>query len=108
MPHRMRFNAYNRAPGPRLVEIDTDRVPAPVAFVGSVTGRSAPTDAERMFAIDAASPLARSGCKLAYEKGDLTCFETGAPVGALRPDGERFDLELPFCFPFTEVLRKAP
>jgi hypothetical protein len=104
----MRFNAYNRAPGPKLVGIDMDRVPASVAFVGSATGRSAASAAEKMFAIDAASSLAQSGCRLAYDKGDLTCFKTGAPVGALRPDGERFDLEIPFRFPFTEVLRQAP
>ena len=104
----MRFNAYNRAPGPKLVGIDLDRVPAALASVGSVTGRSAPTAAERMFAIDAASSLAQSGCRLAYDKGDLTCFKTGAPVGALRPDGQPFDLEIPFRFPFTEVLRQAP
>jgi len=57
----MRLNAYNRAPEPRLDEIDTDRVPASVAFVGSGTGRSAAAVAESMFAIDAASPLASSG-----------------------------------------------
>ena len=104
----MRFNAYNRAPGPKLVGIDRDRVPASVAFVGSVAGRSASSAAERMFAIDATSSLAHSGCRLAYDKGDLTCFEIGAPVGALLPDGGRFDLEIPFRFPFTEVLRQAP
>src|SRR3954463_8019558 len=71
VPHQMRFNAYNRALEPRLEEVDTDRVPASVAFVGSGTGRSAAAAAERMFAIDAASPLASSGCKLTYESGDL-------------------------------------
>jgi len=106
VPHRMRFNAYNRAPEPRLDEIDTDRVPASVAFVRSGTGRSAA--AERMFAIDAASPLASSGCRLAYESGDLKCLETGAPVGALLPSGARFDLKIPFRFPFTEALRQKP
>jgi hypothetical protein len=108
VPHRMRFNAYNRALEPRLDGVDTDRVPAPVAFVGSGTGRSAAVAAERMFAIDAASPLASSGCRLTYASDDLRCEGSGALVGALLPTGERFDLKIPFRFPFTEVLRQAP
>jgi hypothetical protein len=108
VPHQMRFNAYNRALEPRLDRIDTDRVPASVAFVGSVAGRSAAAAAERMFAIDAASPLASSGCKLTYAKGDLICIEAGAPVGAFLPTGERVDLKTPFSFPFTEALRQTP
>jgi hypothetical protein len=63
---------------------------------------------ERIFAIDSESPLAHAGCQLRYAKGDLTCIGSGAPVGALLPDGRRFDLSLPFHYPFTQILDEAP
>ena len=59
---------------------------------------------EKIFAIGPASPLAHAGCQLRYANGDLTCIGSGAPVGAFLPNGKRFDLALPFGFPFTRVL----
>ncbi|ACA15784.1 hypothetical protein M446_1261 [Methylobacterium sp. 4-46] len=79
--HLMRFNAYNRAPGPELDAIDRDRV-----------------------AIPAGGTLGNAGCGLAYADGDLTCLDSPGPIGAVLPDGHRFDLALPFRFPFTKVL----
>ena len=99
----MRFNAYNRAPGPTLDDIDKDRVPASVAFVGPPGAGSV----ESLFAIDAGSPLASGGCRVQYANGELTCIGPRASVGALLPNHERFDVEIPFRFPFTDVLRDA-
>jgi len=99
----MRFNAYNRAPGPTLDGIDKDRVPASVAFVGP----SGVGSVESLFAIDAGSPLASGGCRVQYANGKLTCDGTGGLVGAVLPNRERFDVELPFGFPFIDVLRDA-
>jgi hypothetical protein len=62
---------------------------------------------ERIFAIEPNSPLAQAGCHLRYAKGDLTCSGRGAPVGAFLPDGKRFDLALPFHYPFAQILDQS-
>ena len=106
LPHEMRFNAYNRLLGPRLDDIDKDRVPGFGGFVGLVTsGMPNPAAVENMFGVDAASPLANGGCRVLYASGNLLCQARGAPVGAILASGGRFDVELPFRFPFTEILR---
>ena len=108
LSHRMRFNAYNRAPGPNLEELDKDRVPALVAFSGPlVPGALNRVEIDNLFAIAAGSPLATGGCHIQYVSGDLTCTGTGAPIGAMLPNGTRFDLDIPFGFPFSEVVRRA-
>jgi len=61
---------------------------------------------EQIFSIGPDSPLAHAGCQLRYAKGVLTCIGSGA-VGALLPDGKRFDLPLPFHYPFTQILDGA-
>jgi hypothetical protein len=108
LPHRIRFNAYNRAPGPKLVELDKDRVSAPVAFAGALAlGRWDRAAIERMFRPSATSPLATGGCSLQYTGGDLACVGIGGPVGAIFPSGTWYDLELPFRYPFVAVLQRA-
>jgi len=37
---------------------------------------------------------------------DVTCTGSGAPVGAFLPDGKRFDLDLPFGFPFSQIVSR--
>jgi hypothetical protein len=107
IPHLMRFNAFNRPLGPEFDWIEKDRVPAAVAFAGPVaSATSAPDGIARMFAIDPASPMATGGCALRYAGGDLSCPGTPGPVGAMLPDGQRFDLDLPFRFPFIDVIRR--
>ena len=61
----------------------------------------------KTFFIDAASPLATGGCQVKYVDGDVICAGTGAQMGAILPDGRWFDVELPFGFPFLDVLRRA-
>jgi hypothetical protein len=62
LPHQMRFNAYDRAPAPKLGEIDKDRVSAPIAFAGSsAPGQWDRPAVERMFTPDRTSPLAAGG-----------------------------------------------
>ena len=108
LPHRMSFNAYNRAPGPKLAEIDKDRVSTPVAFAGTlVAGEWDRAGIERMFTPSRTSPLATGGCSLLYIRGDLTCVGIGGPVGAILPSGTWYDLELPFRYPFVAVLQRA-
>ena len=81
--HVMRFNAYNRAPGSGLDAIDSDRL-----------------------ATSDPGFLENAGCALVYAEGELKCIGHPAPVGAVLPDGSRFDLPLPFGFPFTDLLRR--
>jgi hypothetical protein len=80
----MRFNAYNRPPGPELDGIDRDRV--------ATSGQ--------------AQVLMNAGCALTYADGSLECLARPGPVGAVLPNGRRFDFDLPFGFPFTQVLRR--
>jgi hypothetical protein len=106
--HRMRFNAYDRPLDGKIGEIDQERVKAPVRFEGTIPKEMASAAGiEKIFAIGTDSPIARAGCQLRYAKGDLVCTGTGAPVGAFLPDGKRFDLVLPFHYPFTQVLDQA-
>ena len=108
LPHRIRFNAYNRVPGPKLTELDEDRVSAPVAFAGTlVSGEWDRAAIERMFTPDKTSQLATGGCSLLYIRGELTCVSIGGPVGAILPSGTWYDLELPFRYPFAAVLQRA-
>ena len=108
LPHRIRFNAYNRVPGPKLTELDEDRVSAPVAFAGTlVSGEWDRAAIERMFTPDKTSQLATGGCSLLYIRGELTCVSIGGPVGAILPSGTWYDLELPFRYPFVAVLQRA-
>jgi hypothetical protein len=43
---------------------------------------------------------------LAFSGGNLECKGASGAVGAVLEDGGRFDLSLPFGFPFTEVLSR--
>jgi hypothetical protein len=107
IPHQMAFNAYNRAPGPEF-DTDRDRVNAKVDFAGQVDGGTAArTASERIFAVGPQSPLANAGCNVRYANGALNCRRSGGPVGAMLPTGERFDLDLPFRFPFDQALRQV-
>lgn len=106
--HVMRFNAYNRAPGPEFDQIDRNRVDASsLPFHHTRIATPGLSASEGALAIDAQSPLASAGCTLTYADGDLTCVGREGPVGALLPNGARFDLDLPFRFPFVEVLRQV-
>src|SRR5881275_2365925 len=56
--HRMRFNAYNREPGPNLGDIDDDRVSAPIAFDHTLgAGKRDRATIERLFTPDRTSRL---------------------------------------------------
>jgi hypothetical protein len=39
-----------------------------------------------------------------YAKRDIECVGDSGTIGALLPNGNWFDLELPFGFPFADVL----
>jgi hypothetical protein len=105
--HRMRLNAYDRSLDAEADEIDSERVKAPVKFAGAIPpGLASAADVEKIFEIASDNPLARAGCQLRYANGDVTCTGTGAPVGALLPGGKRFDLALPFHYPFEQVLKQ--
>jgi hypothetical protein len=102
----MRFNAYNRELPAELDGIDTERVMARPVFASEApqAGKAALV---RAFGITPYGPLSTAACHPAYVEVDLTCDGGPAVIGALQPDGELFDIALPFGFPFTEVLRKA-
>ena len=86
--------------------MEADRVTAPVEFpetgIGQPVNRAA---VEAIFAVPENSSLAKAGCALRYAHGDVECTGTPGPVGALLPDGRRFDLALPFSFPFSEIVK---
>jgi hypothetical protein len=106
--HRMRFNAYSRALDSSIGKLDEERVSASVKFEGAIpAGMASAAEIEKIFAIGPDGPLARAGCHLRYMKGNLTCTGSGALVGAMLPDGKRFDLALPFQYPFTQILDQA-
>jgi hypothetical protein len=110
LPHRMSFNAYSHELGPKLASVDRQALAAEtVSFAASPA--LAPGDnlltLKKTFAVNATSPLATGGCEVKYVDGDVICAGTGAQIGAILPDGRWFDLELPFGFPFLEVLRRA-
>ena len=108
LAHHMRFNAYNRPLDGKIGKIDQERVSAPVRFVGAIpAGMASAAEIEKIFTIGPESPLAHAGCQLSYPKGDLTCIGSGAPVGAMLPNGRRFDLSLPFHYPFTHIIDQA-
>ena len=106
LPHVMRFNAYNRAPGQEVDQIDRDRIEAGSLFFHETTTATSNRAGEAAFAIEARDPLARAGCTVIYAEGDLTCTGREGLVGALLPNGARFDLDLPFRFPFSQVVRR--
>jgi hypothetical protein len=107
LPHVMRFNAYNRTLGPEVAQIDKNRTDATFSFQGTTVATPGLRTREGAFVIDAQSPLARGGCTVIYADGDVTCSGGKGPVGAMLPNGARFDLDLPFRFPFSEVLREV-
>jgi hypothetical protein len=105
LAHMMRFNAYNRAPGPRLNAINKDYVVAPLNFVRpAVSGGQMEI---RSFAIRPGEVLANGGCRVGYMNGDIECVGNSGTIGALLPNGNWFDINLPFGFPFTDLLRNA-
>src|SRR5262245_15360147 len=105
LDHRMRFNAFNRILDPTTAKFDQDQVRVPFRFEGAIpSGLTSPAEIERIFAIGPDNPMARAGCEIRYLNGDVTCTGSGAPVGAFLPDGKRFDILLPFAFPFTQIL----
>jgi len=79
----MAFNSYNRAPGPEFDSTERDRV-----------------------AVSNAGDLEKAGCALAYVGGSLECLGSSGPIGAVLPNGNRFDLSLPFGFSFTRVVAR--
>ena len=93
----------NRAPDWKL---DSDRVTAPVEFAETAIAHPVQAAVEAIFAVQDSS-LAKVGCALRYADGDVECTGNPGPVGALLPDGRRFDLALPFSFPFTEIVKGA-
>jgi hypothetical protein len=104
VPHLMRFNVYNRAPGAKVAAIDINRGVAPLARAAAApAGSPGSTGAATIPAVDAG--VAHAGCALLYANGNVTCAAPVGPVGAILPNGERFDLALPFRFPFVHVLR---
>ena len=105
--HRLRHNAYSKIPGGDA-SLDQARVRAEPSFAGAVElGTPDQGRVEQLFRIDRSSPLADAGCAVAYNAGNVTCGDVGTAVGAMLPDGARFDLPLPFNFPFSAVLPGA-
>ena len=106
--HRMRHNAYNRAPDGKLDSVETDRITVPITFAETAIAQPVDrTAVEAIFAVPENDRLATAGCALRYADGDVECAGKPGPVGALLPDGKRFDLALPFSFPFTEIVKGA-
>jgi hypothetical protein len=103
LSHTMRFNVYNRAPGPKLDAIDQDHVVAPLDFDVPAAPRGQVE--AKSFTIDPGGLLAHGHCQVAYVNGGLECVGTSGTVGAFLPNGNWFDLDLPFGFPFTDLLR---
>ena len=102
LAHVMRFNAYNRAPPPNLGAFDKDYIVTALNFA-RLAGPG-PASEVKSFA-HPGETLANGRCRLAYTNGDIECVENSGIIGALQPDGNWFDLELPFGFPFADVLR---
>ena len=98
LPHRMRFNAYNRAPGPKLGEIDKDRVSAPVAFAGAigVWDNGIVAAIERMFTPDKTSPLATRRLFL------------GSIPGGISPVSGQAGRSEPFCRTARGMISSSP
>src|SRR3954451_10913997 len=85
----------------------TERVTAPVRFAETAIARPVNKLAvEAIFVVPENSSLAKAGCALRYADGDVECTGNPGPVGALLADGRRFDLALPFSFPFTEIVKE--
>ena len=51
--------------------------------------------------------LRTAGCAPAYKLGAVNCTTAQGPVGAIQPDGTRFDLALLFSHPFAAALALA-
>jgi len=100
--HRVEYNAYSKAPGDGAKSLDQARVRARPTFAGAIeAGSPDQRGVEQLFRIVPSSPLAHAGCVLRYSVSDVTCEGVGAPVGAMLPQGGRFDIPLPFKFPFS-------
>ena len=93
--HRMRFNAYNRVLDDKIGEIDQERVSHVAGFEGTM-----PSDGKR-------GRNRTNLCDRSRDRASLCEGGPGAPVGALLPDGKRFDLDLPFHYPFTKISRSG-
>ena len=103
VPHDMRFNAYNR---PRRSTESTRSESMhrqhSVAKIGTgLLELSRPACSS----IRPGHPVEMSGCALRYLDGNLACDASPSVVGAMLPDESRFDLDLPFRFPFIDVFR---
>ena len=105
LPHIMRFNAYNREPGPKLNAINKDYAVVPLNFVRPAAN-GGQTEIQS-FAVRPGEILANGGCRVGYINGNIECVANSGTIGALLPNGNWFDLDLPFGFPFTDLLRDA-
>ena len=106
----MSFNAYSHELGPELASVDRQSTRTEtVSFAGSpaLAHSDNLSTLKKTFAVYATRPLATGGCQVKYVDGDVICAGTGAQMGAILPDGRWFDVELPFGFPFLDVLRRA-
>jgi hypothetical protein len=110
-PHAFAHNAFNRplaadiAAAERNLTLVEGSLFAPAPAAESLGGRI-----EARFRLPAGSPLATAGCALTFDAATgLVCQQgtAGALVGALAPDGKRFDFALPFGYPFEAALRYA-
>ncbi len=106
-PHEFRRNAFNRSLTGAIAVAEKERLPV-MAMMFAAETASDPTELERRFKLPSGSPLATGGCIVSYKPGfGLSCTGRGAAIGAMLPSGARYDLDLPFGFPFEAALARA-
>jgi hypothetical protein len=106
-PNVFRNNAFNRALAGAISKLEVNHK---VMQFGMFERNAAGGDARRLhedFRLPHNSPLGSSGCAVAYGSGGVICDSGRGPIGAMRPDGARFDLALPFSYPFAAAVELA-
>jgi hypothetical protein len=107
--HIFRCNAFDTALELPVAAAERDHVVMPQGLFAPSTS-SDPRQLADRFRLRDQSPLSAHGCAIAYREGlGIVCDPQSARIaaGAIMPDGRRFDLALPFGFPFEAALSLA-